>query len=239
METILVTGGAGFIGSCFVRQCIAEQTCRVVNLDKLTYAGNLDSLRPVENDPRYVFVHGDIADRADRRRVLAEYEPDGDRPFRGRVARRSLDRRPRRVRPHERAGHVPDARRRPALPGASARRAAGGLPLPARLDRRGLRLAGADGPVHRDEPLRPQFALFGVEGGRRPFRPGVLPHLRPAGAGDQLLEQLRPLPVSREADSADDPQRAGGQAAAGLRRRAERPRLAVRRGPLPGAVARA
>ena len=75
METILVTGGAGFIGSCFVRQCIAEQTCRVVNLDKLTYAGNLDSLQSVENDPRYVFVHGDIADRATVDRVIAEHRP--------------------------------------------------------------------------------------------------------------------------------------------------------------------
>jgi len=46
MQTILVTGGAGFIGSCFVRQRIAERAARVLNLDKLTYAGNLDSLEP-------------------------------------------------------------------------------------------------------------------------------------------------------------------------------------------------
>jgi dTDP-glucose 4,6-dehydratase len=75
METILVTGGAGFIGSCFVRQCIAEQTCRVVNFDNLTYAGNLDSLQTVENDPRYVFVRGDVADRAAVDRVLADHSP--------------------------------------------------------------------------------------------------------------------------------------------------------------------
>jgi dTDP-glucose 4,6-dehydratase len=75
METILVTGGAGFIGSCFVRQCIAEQTCRVVNFDNLTYAGNLDSLQSVESDPRYVFVRGDVADRAAVDRVLAEHSP--------------------------------------------------------------------------------------------------------------------------------------------------------------------
>lgn len=74
-QTILVTGGAGFIGSCFVRQCIAERAIRVVNLDKLTYAGNLDSLRSVEDDPRYVFVHGDVADRATVDRVMAEHEP--------------------------------------------------------------------------------------------------------------------------------------------------------------------
>ena len=75
MNTILVTGGAGFIGSCFVRQCIAEQTVTVVNFDALTYAGNPDSLRSVENDPRHVFVHGDIVDRATVDRVFAGHEP--------------------------------------------------------------------------------------------------------------------------------------------------------------------
>jgi dTDP-glucose 4,6-dehydratase len=75
MDTVLVTGGAGFIGGCFVRQCIAERTCQIVNLDKLTYAGNLDSLRSVEHDPRYRFVCGDIAERETVDRVLAEYNP--------------------------------------------------------------------------------------------------------------------------------------------------------------------
>ena len=75
MNTLLITGGAGFIGSCFVRQCIAERDCRVVNLDKLTYAGNLDSLEPVENDPRYTFIQGDILDRELVDRVLHEHRP--------------------------------------------------------------------------------------------------------------------------------------------------------------------
>lgn len=75
MDTILVTGGAGFIGGCFVRQCIAERACRVVNFDNLTYAGNLDSLRSVVSSPRYAFVEGDIADRDSVERVIAEYEP--------------------------------------------------------------------------------------------------------------------------------------------------------------------
>jgi dTDP-glucose 4,6-dehydratase len=75
VDTILVTGGAGFIGGCFVRQCIADHTVQVVNLDKLTYAGNLDSLVSVENNPRYVFVHGDIADRTTVDRVFAEHAP--------------------------------------------------------------------------------------------------------------------------------------------------------------------
>lgn len=75
MDTILVTGGAGFIGGCFVRQCIAGRIGRVVNFDKLTYAGNLDSLRPVADSPLYSFVEGDIADRAAVDRAIDEFEP--------------------------------------------------------------------------------------------------------------------------------------------------------------------
>ena len=75
MQTILVTGGAGFIGSCFVRQCIAQRAARIVNFDKLTYAGNLDSLEPVAGDPNYVFVHGDVADREAVDRAMAEHRP--------------------------------------------------------------------------------------------------------------------------------------------------------------------
>ncbi len=61
-NTILITGGAGFIGSCLVRQMLAEEPhTRIVNLDKLTYAGNLDSLRGVLHDPRHSFVQGDVA----------------------------------------------------------------------------------------------------------------------------------------------------------------------------------
>lgn len=75
MNTILVTGGAGFIGSCFVRGWLAEGAGRLVNLDKLTYAGNLDSLAPAAARDDYCLVEGDIGDRDLVNRLLDEYEP--------------------------------------------------------------------------------------------------------------------------------------------------------------------
>ena len=74
-QTLLVTGGAGFIGANFVLQAIADGL-RVVNLDKLTYAGNLDTLSALKDVPAHVFVQGDIGDRALVARLLAEYRPD-------------------------------------------------------------------------------------------------------------------------------------------------------------------
>ena len=70
---LLVTGGAGFIGSHFVRYALARRShWQVVNLDKLTYAGNLENLKDVEGHPRYRFVQGDIADRALVKRLFRE-----------------------------------------------------------------------------------------------------------------------------------------------------------------------
>ncbi|MGA2618566.1 MAG: dTDP-glucose 4,6-dehydratase [Thermoguttaceae bacterium] len=76
MPTLLVTGGAGFIGSCFVRECIARRTARIVNLDALTYAGNLDSLQAVLGDPDHVFRQGDITDLGLVEQVFAEHRPE-------------------------------------------------------------------------------------------------------------------------------------------------------------------
>ena len=75
MSRILVTGGAGFIGSNFILQQIRDEAVSIVNLDKLTYAGNLRNLEPVVEHKRYTFVHGDIADRALVRRLLQEHAP--------------------------------------------------------------------------------------------------------------------------------------------------------------------
>jgi dTDP-glucose 4,6-dehydratase len=73
--TILVTGGAGFIGANFVLDWVQQDAERIVNVDKLTYAGNLQSLASVANHPAYRFVKGDIADRAMFERLLAEEKP--------------------------------------------------------------------------------------------------------------------------------------------------------------------
>ena len=76
MKTILVTGGAGFIGGNFVLQMLTESDARIINLDKLTYAGNLDTLASVQGSPRHLFVEGDIGDRELIARLLRDYEVD-------------------------------------------------------------------------------------------------------------------------------------------------------------------
>jgi dTDP-glucose 4,6-dehydratase len=74
-SSVLVTGGAGFIGSAVVRTLIAERPTVVVNVDKLTYAGNLESLHAVVGDPRHRFERVDICDGAELRRIFAEHRP--------------------------------------------------------------------------------------------------------------------------------------------------------------------
>src|SRR5262245_750906 len=77
MATVFVCGGAGFIGSHFVRYWLgAHPDDRVVNYDLLTYAGNLDNLADVANNPRYRFVRGDIGDHALLLRLFEEHRPD-------------------------------------------------------------------------------------------------------------------------------------------------------------------
>ena len=73
--SVLITGGAGFIGANFVLDWVANSDEKIVNLDKLTYAGNLESLASLKNNPQHVFVQGDIGDVALLPKLLAEHQP--------------------------------------------------------------------------------------------------------------------------------------------------------------------
>ena len=74
-KTILVTGGSGFIGSNFILQWMQQEGTPVVNLDKLTYAGNPRNLLQVSSDPRYSFAHGDVCDRELLRKLFKLHQP--------------------------------------------------------------------------------------------------------------------------------------------------------------------
>ena len=91
MSTILVTGGAGFIGANFVHYWLGRREGRVVNLDKLTYAGNPENLAAIEGSARHELVRGDIGDRALVSSLLRTHQPGGGGQLRRRESRRSLD----------------------------------------------------------------------------------------------------------------------------------------------------
>ena len=78
MRTFLVTGGAGFIGSNFIHYMLKKygDEIRIINVDKLTYAGNLENLKDLEDDPRHIFVHGNICDKELVTKLIADYDPD-------------------------------------------------------------------------------------------------------------------------------------------------------------------
>ena len=73
--SVLITGGAGFIGANFVLDWVAQSDEKIVNLDKLTYAGNLESLAALKNNPQHVFIQGDIGDLSLLPKLLAEHKP--------------------------------------------------------------------------------------------------------------------------------------------------------------------
>jgi hypothetical protein len=188
-DAILVTGGAGFIGSNFILSWIVSMGSPVVNLDLLTYAGNPANLSSLENDPRYLLVRGDICDAELVGSLLREHRPRAIVHF---AAESHVD-------------------RSIASPGAFIRTNVQGtfvlleqgkaywsglseadrmrIPVPAHLHRRSLRLAGGAGScILRDYSLRSEQSLCGIEGSFRPPGKGVFPHLGPSGAYHKLLQ---------------------------------------------------
>jgi hypothetical protein len=230
---ILVTGGAGFIGSNFVLDWLATSREPVVNLDKLTYAGNLENLRELAGNENHHFVQGDIGDFDLVRGLLEKNRPRAVINF---AAESHVDRSihgPEEFIQTNIVGtfHLLEAVRAywTSLQGEEKERfhflhvstdEVYGFP-----GQRRPRLQG-------NQPLRAEQPVFRQQGGERSPGAGLPPHLWPAGGHDQLLQQLRPLSFPGEADSADDRERARRQAAAGVRRRPADPRLALCEGPL-------
>ena len=195
---ILVTGGAGFIGSALVRRLVASGRYQVLNFDKVTYAGNLASLTAVEGAPGYAFRRADVCDAAAVRKALREFQPQivthlaaeshVDRSIDGPAAfiqtnvvgtftllSETLDY----WRGAGRAGRESAFR----FHHISTDEVFGSL--------------GRRGSVRRGHALCAQVALLGLQGGVRPPRARLEPHLRPAGAGDQLLATTTARTISR------------------------------------------
>ena len=239
MQNILVTGGAGFIGSCFVRTTIAQGQARIVNLDALTYAGNLDSLEPVINNHAHTFVQADITDRPAVDKTFAEHRPTAVVHFAAEShVDRSIDNPGQFVVTNVLGTfHMLDA----------ALRYWSKLPEPEKSQFRFLHVStdevygslGPTGLFTEQTPYDPSSPYSASKASadhlaRAYHHTYGLPVLVTNCSNNygpyQFPEKLIPL---------DDPQRGRGQEAAGLRRRHECPRLAVRRGPLPGPVVRA
>ena len=237
METIVVTGGAGFIGSNFVRHALARTEARGRRARQAHLRGQPREPGRRGVPPALRLRAGATSPTARRSgRCLREHRPDAVVNFAAEThVDRSID--------------DPGAFVRTNVTGAFELLEAARLHL-RESPRDGFRFLhvstdevygtlGADRGLLGDDALRAELALRRVEGGRRPPRARVPRDLRPARPDHQLLEQLRPLPVPREAHPAHDPERGRGQEPADLRRRRERARLALRRGPLRGHPARA
>ena len=197
--TIIVTGGAGFIGSNFVYLQLKEHPeDRIICLDKLTYAGNLSTLQEAMEHPNFRFVKADIADRAAVEQLFEQEHPDIVVNF----AAESLF-------AYQYFGYagadgclpqVRDSALPPGFYGRSVRRSA----------------AGSSRPVfyRRHTDTHKQSLQF-LKSRSRSACFGILPHLWPAGIHRQMLQHLRPLPLPGNAAPADDQPGAGGRGTAG------------------------
>ena len=232
---IVVTGGAGFIGSAVCRYLVRETDAHVVNVDKLTYAANLRSLQAIANSPRYTFIKADICDRDAMDGILAAHAPDIIMHL---AAESHVDR----------SISGSDAFVRTNVLGThclleAARAYWMQLPQQRAQDFRFLHVStdevyGSLGPMAplAKQPPMTLVTLLGLQGRGRPFGGRLVSHLWAARHHFELLQQLWSFSLSRKADPVGDPQCARGQTAARLRRRFERARLAFCRGSCPRAA---
>ena len=223
-KTILVTGGAGFIGSHFIRMTLRRhKRTKVVNLDKLTYAGNLDNLKDVQEDPRYEFVLGDIRDRDLVRRLFARVQGVVHFAAETHVDRSIYD-----------AGEFVLTNVHGTYTLLDALRAFPAVEVFVHISTDEVYGSRTGRAARETDPLAPSSPYAASKAGgdhlARAYHvtyglPTVV--LRPSntyGPG-QFPEKLIPLFLTNALE---------GKAGAGLRGRAERPGLALRRGPLPG-----
>ena len=198
---LLVCGGAGFIGCDFVRRMLAKhEDWEIVCFDKLTYAGNLDNLKPVENDARYSFVRGDIGDRD-----AVEAAADGVDAIVNFAAETHVDR----------SIAEPEAFLHTDILGTHTllevvRERGIGKHGPG-LHRRGVRLDRRR-LVLRDRSSQRLEPLLRIQSRRRPAGPRIPHDLRSAGVRHSRDEHVRPVPVSGEAHPAVRHQRPRGRA---------------------------
>ena len=182
---LLVTGGAGFIGSTYVRHVLATTDDQVTVLEALTYAGNRENLADVEQDPRFAFVHGDICDRSVVDAALPGHDAVVHFAAESHVDRSLLD---------------PDVFVRTNCDGTNVMcdlAARHGVERFVHVYRRGVRLDRRR-VLRRDRPVVAAIPLLGGQGGLRPDRPGAPRDARPARRRDPLVEPVRALPVPKK-----------------------------------------
>ena len=224
---ILVTGGAGFIGSAVCRHLVAIKNVSVVNVDKLTYAANPRSLDSIANDARYAFQQADICDRATMDAIFAHHKPTAvihlaaeshvDRSITGADAfletnivgtYRLLE-----ATKSYHAALEPDV--------------AVALSFCPCINGRSLRLARSNGALPRGYTLSAKLALFGEQSSIRSSSARMVQDLWTTGYCIELFEQLRAVPVPRKAYPANDFECSRWQIVACLRQGHQRPRLAA------------
>ncbi len=205
-DCIFVTGGAGFIGSNFVLQLISQSAGKIINYDKLTYAGNLKNLAGLQHDPRHVFVRGDINDAQALAETLAQYQPQAIVHF---AAESHVDR--------SIAGPAEFIRTNVAGTFQLLEAALGyWRSLPGRR-REGFRFLHVStdevyGSLGPGDSLSRRLDTIPAVPTRPPRRRATTlcapsTNLRFIGDDHELLQQLWPEAVPGEADSADDPER--------------------------------